>query len=194
MVLEGLAGVRRAEGEFAVRMAAVSDADWLEQSNCEDWSVGDLVDHVVGGNVFTIEVLEGAGTEAAMAAAVGAAELAHGDRRGAYRDSARRLLAAFASADLEGSYPHVVGEVSGWAIASMRTSDLALHAWDLARSVGADDRLDPELVQLVWDSLSPQAAELAASGRFGSGSTGRLPADAPLQARLLDITGRNDGT
>jgi hypothetical protein len=72
----------------------------------------------------------------------------------------------------------------------LRTNDIALHAWDLARSGGFDEQLDPELVRHVWDNMSPKADGLAASGRFGTGSRGDLPDDAPLQARLLDITGR----
>lgn len=45
--------------------------------------------------------------------------------------------------------------------------DLAVHGWDLARGVRADDTVDPTLVRLVWDRSLPKADDLRASGLFG---------------------------
>lgn len=64
----------------------------------------------------------------------------------------------------------------------------ALRAVDLARVVGVDDQLDPGLVQAMWDEFRPQAEQWRAMGVFGPEV--EVPADAPLQERLLGLTGR----
>ena len=186
--------MRRADREFSTRLILVPSEAWNDQSACAEWSVGDLVDHVVGGNVFTIEILGGSDAESAMEAAVAGATSGVARRREAYGESAREMLERLADADaLEQSYQHVGGRMSGAEVAALRTEDITLHAWDLARSIAADDELDPALVEFVWDRMSPRVDELAASGRFGTGSRRELGDGASLQARLLDITGRNPG-
>ena len=68
-------------------------------------------------------------------------------------------------------------------------SDVAIHTWDLARAVGADEELDTELVEAVWTVFEPQKETLAASGLYAPPVP--LPDDAPLQQRLLAVTGRD---
>ena len=49
----------------------------------------------------------------------------------------------------------------------MLTADLAIHAWDLARSTGQDDTLDPGAVTLLLPWTEANADLLTASGMFG---------------------------
>jgi uncharacterized protein (TIGR03086 family) len=65
----------------------------------------------------------------------------------------------------------------------------ALRAHDIARMIGVDRKLPPELVQGVWDEISPHAEEWRAIGVFGPAVP--VPEDAPLQDRLVALTGRN---
>lgn len=186
--------LRRADREFSSRLALVPKTAWGEQSACEDWSVGDLVDHVVGGNVFTIEILGGSDTATAMEAAIAGATSGAARRRGAYDESAREMLECLAADDALGqSYAHFGGTMSGAEVAALRCEDIALHAWDLANSIGADEHLEPALIEFVWERMSRRSHELEASGRYGAGSRWDLADGASLQARLLDITGRNPG-
>jgi hypothetical protein len=55
--------------------------------------------------------------------------------------------------------------------------------------IGADPRLPEELVQGVWDEISPRAEEFRAIGVFGPAVP--VPEDAPLQDRLVGLTGRD---
>ena len=71
-----------------------------------------------------------------------------------------------------------------------RTGDNLLHTWDLARAVGGDETLDPGAVEAVWAVLEPMAPMIPSIGVFGSGPSGSVGADAPLQTRLLDLSGR----
>jgi len=72
-----------------------------------------------------------------------------------------------------------------WQVNSFR----GLRAHDIAVVIGADPTLPPDLVQGLWDELSPHAEEWRAIGVFGPAVN--VPADAPLQDRLLGLTGRD---
>jgi len=71
-----------------------------------------------------------------------------------------------------------------WQVNSFR----GLRAHDIARVIGADTRLPAALVQGLWDELAPHAEEWRAIGVFGPKV--EVPDDAPLQDRLLGLTGR----
>jgi hypothetical protein len=60
------------------------------------------------------------------------------------------------------------------------TQDVLVHTWDLARAVGADDRLDPELCKRYFERLPSAPQALAGSGMFA------LPIDVCEAAEPLD--------
>ncbi len=63
-----------------------------------------------------------------------------------------------------------------------------LRAHDIARVLGIATRLPDALVQGLWEELAPIAEEWRGMGLFGPEIV--VPADAPLQDRLLGLTGR----
>jgi uncharacterized protein (TIGR03086 family) len=67
-------------------------------------------------------------------------------------------------------------------------SDHLIHAWDLARGIGADESLDPELMQACYDLSKPQEDLLKSSGSYGEKIV--PPEGADLQTKLLAIYGR----
>jgi uncharacterized protein (TIGR03086 family) len=71
-----------------------------------------------------------------------------------------------------------------WQINSFR----ALRAHDIAAVIGVDAGLPAELVQGVWDEVSPHAEEWRGIGVFPAAVP--VPDDAPLLDRLLGVTGR----
>ena len=72
-----------------------------------------------------------------------------------------------------------------WQINSFR----GLRAHDIARVIGVDPELSDELVQGLWDEISPHADEWRTYGVFPPAVP--VPDDAPLLVRLLAITGRD---
>ena len=64
-----------------------------------------------------------------------------------------------------------------------------LRSHDIARAIGADTTLPDPLVQALWEEISPNAEEWRAIGVFPAAVP--VPDDAPLQERLLGLTGRN---
>ncbi len=71
-----------------------------------------------------------------------------------------------------------------WHITSFR----GLRVHDIAKVIGVDSTLPPDLTQGLWDMIAPQAEEWRAMGVFGAKVD--VPDDAPLQDRLLGLTGR----
>jgi hypothetical protein len=69
--------------------------------------------------------------------------------------------------------------------------DTVVHAWDLARAIGADTRLPDPLVSFALRELSGYADRLAASGLFDPPLP--VPAHADSLTRLLALTGRDPG-
>jgi uncharacterized protein (TIGR03086 family) len=72
-----------------------------------------------------------------------------------------------------------------WQINSFR----ALRAHDIAKAIGVDSTLPTPLVQGVWDEVSPHAEEWRKYGVFPAAVP--VAEDAPLQDRLLGLTGRD---
>ena len=83
-----------------------------------------------------------------------------------------------------------MGEIPRQMFVGFRIGDQTAHAWDLARAIGADETLDPELLQAAWANVQPQGDMIKSSGMFGTGASGSVPDDAPLQDRYLDFIGR----
>jgi uncharacterized protein (TIGR03086 family) len=75
---------------------------------------------------------------------------------------------------------HYLTELSG---------DLAIHAWDLAKGIDAEERLDPDLAQFLYDWTLPHAEALSGSGAYAPPKT--VSDEAPVQDRLLGLTGRD---
>ncbi len=111
------------------------------------------------------------------------------DPRAAFHDLVEKgVAAAERTTDLEqpvhwsyGDFPLREGI---WHPISFR----GLRTVDLARVVGVDDTIDPDLVRAMWDEFLPQAETWRAMGVFGP--LVEVPDDAPLQERLLGLTGR----
>ncbi len=64
-----------------------------------------------------------------------------------------------------------------------------MRAWDIAKVIGVDPTLPDELVQGLWDELSPVAESYRQYGVFPAAIP--VADDAPLMQRLLELTGRD---
>jgi uncharacterized protein (TIGR03086 family) len=68
------------------------------------------------------------------------------------------------------------------------TSFRGLRAHDIAKVIDVNSDLSPELVQGMWDEFYPEAEAWRKMGVFGPKV--EVPEDAPLQDKLLALTGR----
>lgn len=101
---------------------------------------------------------------------------------------AKACAAAEALSDLDRTVHCSFGDYPAreylWQITSFR----GLRAHDIAEVIGVDSSLPADLVQGMWDQLTPHAEEWRAIGVFGPKV--EVPDNAPLQDRLLALTGR----
>jgi hypothetical protein len=68
------------------------------------------------------------------------------------------------------------------------TSFRGLRVYDIARFIGADTTMPDDLVLGLWDEIAPEAEQWRQMGVFGPAV--EVPETAPLQDRLLGLTGR----
>src|SRR5690606_38196050 len=122
--------------------------------------------HVVGELLWMPPLLEGA-----TIAEVG--DRFDGDVLGAdpLRTARGAAAAARAAAEAAGAQERTVhlsfGDFPGAEYLGQVTSDVTIHTWDLARAVGADDRLGEPLVDFTAAFLGPQVDAWRAAGAFG---------------------------
>ena len=80
-------------------------------------------------------------------------------------------------------------ELDASAMVPNLTRDVLVHTWDLARAVGADDRLDARWCEHFYAALPTDPLALSVSGMFDNPVT--LDGMADVQSKLLARLGRN---
>jgi uncharacterized protein (TIGR03086 family) len=169
-------------------VAGVGAGQWDAASPCADWNVRTLVNHVVAGNLWAVELAGGRTIDEVGTRLDG--DVLGEDPVGAYDVSAQAAAAAFeAPGALEAPCAVSYGPVPGSLYAGHRFLDVLIHGWDVATATGQDARLDPDLVEACAAVVEPQADMLQASGMFGIGA-GAPPDGADAQTRLLAVLGR----
>jgi uncharacterized protein (TIGR03086 family) len=185
-----------AQTEFAARLALVRAADWDRPTPCAAWDVRALTNHVVLGELGYVLLL--AGGSGAEFLALQATDALGDDPVGAYAAASARCRAAFAepgAAALVVDYP--LGAVRGAQLLDLRATETLVHAWDLARAIGADDTLDPDLAAWAYANLTHTylgVAESPVEDRtdhlFFAEPCHPVPPAPRAQDRLIHRTGR----
>ena len=168
-----------------VFVAGVADRQLGDASVCNDWTVRELVNHIVSGNYWA-EALAAArpsrrsviGSMATSSATIRSA-CTTGRRPPPRRHSAPGAMDAPCAV----SY----GPVPGSIYCGHRFMDVLIHGWDVAKSTGQGTELHPDLVEACWAVLEPQLDLLVGQRHVrGSGAGGRrrrCPDPAPRGAR-----------
>lgn len=172
-----------------VFVAGIGTGQLDEVSVDEEWSVRELLNHVVSGNLWVPELVGGKTIDEVGTRLDG--DQLGADPLAAYNASAEVAAAAFREA---GAMDRLVavsyGPVPGSVYCGHRFIDVLIHGWDLAASTGQDTTLDPDLVEACLEVVEPQKDDLAASGAFGSDV--EVGPDADRQTVLLAMLGRRD--
>lgn len=185
---DGLATLAAATGHYRGVLVQVRPEQLDGPTPCPDWAVRDLVAHVGVGNRWASLLLDGAEPGPAMGRARALART--GDPVADFDADSAAQAAAFAEPDAPGrTVQHFLGPVPAPQFLGMRTGDVLIHAWDLARAIGADERFPEPLVRAGLAIYEARAELLASTGMFGTGAEG-APEPADEQHRLLHLTGR----
>lgn len=173
---------------FEQRLGAVGAPDWSAATPCDDWDVRTLVNHVVNELLWMPPLLEGK-----TIAEVGDrfdGDVLGSDPLASFKSAAAAARAATFEPGAQERTVHLsFGDFPGSEYVGQVVSDVIIHSWDLARAIGADDRLDPALLTFVDEFLTPQVEAWRGAGAFGPAV--EVGADASAQDRFLAKTGRS---
>ena len=187
--MELLTALHAASEAFRQRLVLVGPCDWVRSTPCSEWDVRYLTAHVVGGNRFAVSIMGGLSASEAMDEVMSSPQLAD-DALSAWTTTSAEQLDAFgADGMLERKVAHPLGSITGREFLAFRVFDVTLHAWDLARALGAEDQLEPELVDAVLAIIENGPPGMG----FDVPVLGVAGLDSPPQERLLDLTGRRRG-
>jgi uncharacterized protein (TIGR03086 family) len=167
--------------ERAIAIVDAVRADQLESPTpCTEWTVQQLIDHLVGGTENLLAWI--AAREPAPAS---------GASRSDFRIGVERVLQALRQ-------PNVMDQIrrtpldDHWPVSKLvagTSLDVLIHTWDLARATGQDDTLDPALVEALSAIFLPDIPD---RGRQIGAIGPAVPVgdDASPQDRLLAAMGR----
>jgi uncharacterized protein (TIGR03086 family) len=177
---------RLASDGYVQRAREVTADQWSAATPCSEWDVRTLVNHVAGEYLWVPELMAGKTVSEVGTRLDG--DLLGDDPLAVLASAARSAQAAADNPDSLTRTVHLsFGDVPGAEYLKQMAIDSVIHAWDLARAIGADEQLDPELVDFAFDELRKVAENWRAGGAFGPAKD---PADESNQARLLALTGR----
>lgn len=185
----GLVGrYQQASIRFGELVDLIHDDQWDLPTPCVDWNVRDLVNHVVGENLWTVPLMAGR-----TIAEVGTAydgDVLGDDPVASFHDAA---AAARDAVGAEGAIERTVhlsfGDTAAEEYVQQLLADHLLHGWDLAQAIGVDDRLDPGLVDAVAAWFTTVEEGYRQAGAIGPRAA--VAPDADAQARLLGRFGRS---
>jgi uncharacterized protein (TIGR03086 family) len=177
----------RAVAEFDRRVQQVAEEQWNGSTPCPEWDVRTLVNHLVNENRWTPPLFKGMRIEEVGDRFDG--DLLGDDPKGAWKEASHEAVASVREPGAMERIVHLsFGDHPGAEYAWQLFVDHLIHAWDLARGIGADDQLDPELVEICYARSKPEEDMLKSFGVFGDKVT--PPPGADRQTELLAIFGR----
>lgn len=179
---------RRAVAGFGERVRAVRDQDWDKPTPCGDWDVRTLVNHLVYEERWTPETFAGRTIEEVGDRFDG--DLLGDDPHRAWLSASDEAVTAVGD---DGALRRTVhlsfGDFPGDEYAMQLFADHLIHTWDLARAIGGDERLDPELVEACASWFTPAVEQgYRAAGAIGPRID--LADGADAQTTLLARFGR----
>jgi uncharacterized protein (TIGR03086 family) len=181
---------RSAVDVFGRRVHEITPAQWRLPTRSTDWDVRELVNHVVGEDLWCVPLLDGA-----TIADVGDrfdGDVLGDDPIAVWDEAAAAAVAAVAAPGAMETTAHLsFGDVPGHEYTMQLFADHLIHAWDLARGIGADESLPAELVDACATWFADREDLYRAAGAIGERVA--VADDASPQDRLLAAFGRDPG-
>jgi uncharacterized protein (TIGR03086 family) len=155
---------------------------------CASWTVGALINHVVGGQFYFA-------TLAAGSAPTGDAppDFAAGDFVAAFDQGSAAAVSAFGADGVMETTMHLpFGDMPGSAFVGLAATDTFVHGWDLARATGQSSDLDPALAAALLAGIRPAISDeiRGADGQAPFGPAQPAPEGASGADQLAAFLGR----
>jgi uncharacterized protein (TIGR03086 family) len=179
---------QRSVAEFGARVRQIGDEQWDADTPDEGWNVRDLVGHVVSEDLWAPPLFAGSTIEEIGDRFSG--DVLGGNPKDAWLAASQQAVAAAREPDAMGRTVHLsFGDFPGSEYAMQLFADHLIHAWDLARAIGADERLDAALIDACTAWFAAMEGGYRSAGAIAERPP--VPPDADAQARLLAMFGRS---
>ena len=178
-----------AQAAFTERVHAVTPDQWQLGTPDAQWTVADLVGHLVDEHRWAAPLLTGLDMDAARAVVAGLGPA--GDGAALVRAWDRAAATAAGAFRAGGALTGQVAITRGWVPAveylEEMVLDLIVHAWDLGVATGYPEPLPAGAVAAIYP-LAQAIVDRTPSGMFDAPVD--VNADAPVIDRLVALTGR----
>lgn len=166
-----LALILSGQREFTARVHAIGDEQWAVATPDTEWSVADLVAHLIDEHRWAGPLLHGQDLESAGKVVEGSRSLPVGGGVGAnlaqeWDEAAIVSAEAFSAPgafDREVSLSRGATPVGEYA--QEMIVDLVVHSWDLAQAIGYQEPLPEALVSYAYARVAA-AGDMSGSGFF----------------------------
>lgn len=180
----GLEELDRATAAVTAILQDVRDGQWERPTACSEWSVREVVNHLVHGALKAGAWLTN-GSEPAEQDHLGS------DICGDFAAAAQNLRVLFAEPGaLERTFETPLGSIPGAMLLASRVNELLVHGWDIADASGQSTDLAPELAE---QALTQWRAHLGEGPRPDDGPFAAAqppPPNATAADRLAAYLGR----
>ena len=165
-------------------VAAVRPDQWDSATPCTDWTVRQLVSHMVSSARNVKSVMDGNGPQNWGANVLGDDPLA------AFDDAKATAVAALqAPSAMDRIVTTRQGERPAVDYAIGQLQEMLVHGWDLAKATGQDTAMDAELVEVGYARALRNRDRLRSGTAWGEREAA-VPDDADFQTKYLGILGR----
>ena len=179
---------RRTVESWTAQVQAVAADQWTAATPCADWDVRELVNHVVGEDLWTEPLMRGSTIGDVGDRLDG--DLLGEDPGAAARDAASQAARVVAETlPTHGKVHLSYGDEDMTEYVAQLAADHLIHGWDLAAATGGDTDLAPDLVA----DVAAWFAEREDSYRSAGVVAARAAAVGDAQSQLLAAFGRDPG-
>ncbi|TDQ00805.1 TIGR03086 family metal-binding protein [Labedaea rhizosphaerae] len=173
----------RASAAMTELLDRIARDQWDAPTPCTEWTVRDVVGHLVGANLGFVAMIEGDPPPDRDADHLG------DDPAEAWRRAAAALQEVVTRpGTLDKTQESPLGVTTARERMRWRIADLLTHAWDLGQATGIAPNLPDELVEQALEFARQQLPNQSRGGRFGRPQP--IDDDAPALDRLAAFTGR----
>jgi uncharacterized protein (TIGR03086 family) len=159
---------------------------WDRRSPCDAWDARGVLEHVIGFHDVLLLRPLGLKPDRPLNDPQTRWDLTYGALEKAFAPGRRLFQLVVDVPQLQGN---PATRLDARAVMPNLTRDVLVHTWDLARAVGADDRLDTGWCEHFYAALPNDPLALSVSGMFDAPVA--LGDQADVQSKLLARLGRN---
>jgi uncharacterized protein (TIGR03086 family) len=177
---------RRSVEAWTARVDAVPADRWDGPTPCTDWTVRDLVNHVVGEDAWTVPLVRGS-TIAEVGDSLDGDLLGDEPVETAKRSASEALDVVDELLPAGGKVHLSYGDEDLREYLYQLSADHVMHAWDLAAATGGDTTFDTDLMEEVGAWFKDREEMYRSVGVIGP----RVEADGDPQSELIGRAGRD---